>query len=178
MVPQEQREVLEALVKEAGRSHVQCKTTNSSECEANMYRGGGEHQLLYSPSNPLQSLWLWFLIGPLNPEHPPTPRPPWGPLHTSQGPERSHPGGETLTVVEVRQDSLERIDTPLPEKGSLTTDRVPKGRPLPLQSWAGEGAWGPEGEPSFLTNIPQPPFGSTGVQPSVFMSRFFSPGLT
>lgn len=43
MVPQEQREVLEALVKEAGRSHDQCKTTNSSKCEAIMYPGGGGH---------------------------------------------------------------------------------------------------------------------------------------
>lgn len=57
MVPQEQRVVLEALVKEAGRSHVQCKTTNSSKCEAIMYPGGGGHQLLHSPSNPFQSLW-------------------------------------------------------------------------------------------------------------------------
>lgn len=85
LVPQKQREVLEALVQEAGRSYVQCKTTNSGECEANMYSGGGVDHLLHSPSNPFQSLWLQGLIGPLGLELPPIPLSPWGPCIPNKG---------------------------------------------------------------------------------------------
>lgn len=54
------------------------KPPTPGECEANMYPGGGVDQLLHSPSNPFQSLWLWGLIGPLSLELPPIPLPPGG----------------------------------------------------------------------------------------------------
>lgn len=64
-----------------------------------MYPGGGVDQLLQSPSNPFQSLWLQGLLGPLGLELPPIRLPP-------RGPQRGHPGGGILATIEAQQGRL------------------------------------------------------------------------